>query len=215
VGERSTVETRVQFRRVGYAVVPELLPEAACAFLFDYAVKAARHGQLEPGDDDVPGTPCRYADPFMETLLQVLLPPIGSATGLELYPTYSYFRVYQHGDALPPHCDRPACEVSATISLGYHAAAPWPIWIEAKGGPAAVALKPGDAMLYRGVDLRHWRDRFDGTQAVQVFLHYVDQHGDHCQWKFDRRPALASSTAALRTLTALMATGGRSRLDDA
>jgi hypothetical protein len=212
--DRSLVETRAHFTRVGYAVVPRLLPDPARSFLYDYALKAAQRGQLEAGDDDVPGTPYRYADSFMESLLEILLPRISDASGLALDPTYSYVRVYKHGDMLKPHRDRPACEVSATVSLGYHADAPWPIWIDAQGAPTPVALAPGDAMLYRGIDLRHWREPFHGTRAVQVFLHYVDRNGDRRDWKFDRRPALAVSAAASRTMRLLMGEERRAKSDD-
>jgi hypothetical protein len=202
--DRSIVETRAQFARAGYAVVPRLLPDSVRAFLHDYALKAARSGRLKAGDDHVPGTPFRYADSFMESLLEILQPRISDASGLALDPTYSYFRVYKHGDVLSPHRDRPSCEVSATVSLGYHADAPWPIWIETQGAATPVTLAPGDGMLYRGIDLRHWRERFDGTESVQVFLHYVDRNGDHRDWRFDRRPTLAASAAASRILKLLM-----------
>lgn len=209
--DRSLVETRAQFSRAGYAVVSRLLTDSARAFLYDYAVKAARHGHLEAGDEDVPGTPFRYADSFMESLLEILLPRISTASGLALDPTYSYFRVYKHGDMLKPHCDRPACEVSVSVSLGYHADAPWPIWVETDGAATPVTLAPGDGMLYRGIDLRHWRERFEGTEAVQAFLHYVDRNGDRRDWKFDRRPKLAVSAAASHTLRLLMGVERRAK----
>ena len=52
----------------------------------------------------------------------------------------------------------------------------WPIYLEpseevGKKG-RKVNLKPGDMLVYRGCDLEHWRDKFKGTECVQVFLHY-------------------------------------------
>ena len=38
-------------------------------------------------------------------------------TGIELWATYAFYRVYKQGDILKHHTDRPACEVSATICL--------------------------------------------------------------------------------------------------
>ena len=35
-----------------------------------------------------------------------------------------------------------------------------------------VNLKPGDMLLYRGVDLEHWREPFKGKLCGQVFFHY-------------------------------------------
>ena len=41
-------------------------------------------------------------------------------TGLNLKPTYSYWRLYKTGDVLKRHKDRPSCEVSTTLCLGYN-----------------------------------------------------------------------------------------------
>jgi hypothetical protein len=187
--------TATEFTRVGYCVVRRLLPEPVRGFLHEYARKASQTGHLTAGDTQLPDTPSRYADPFMESLLQILLPQVAEASGLQLYPTYSYFRVYKHGDVLRAHVDRPSCEVSVTISIGYEADAVWPVWIERQGSAMSIELEPGDGMVYRGTQLRHWRDAFSGTEATQLFLHYVDRDGPNRDWKFDRRQALGSSAA--------------------
>jgi hypothetical protein len=193
---RSVLNTATEFSRAGYCVVRHLLPEPVCGFLHEYARKAAEAGHLTNGDTQVPNTPARYADPFMESVLLMLLPGVAEASGLHLFPTYSYFRVYKHGDVLAPHVDRPSCEVSVTISIGYEADVVWRMWVEQQGAATPIELEPGDGMLYRGTEVRHWRDAFAGTEATQLFLHYVDQDGPHREWKFDRRPSLGNSPAA-------------------
>ena len=65
-----------EFAAAGYRVVENLLPAPVRAFVYEYVTKAARDGRLDPGDDDVPNTPYRYADPFFESLLKLLLPII-------------------------------------------------------------------------------------------------------------------------------------------
>ena len=40
-----------------------------------------------------------------------------------------------------------------------------------------VNLKPGDMLLYRGVELEHWREPFKGKLCGQVFFHYNDKNG--------------------------------------
>ena len=189
------LDTATEFARVGYCVVRRLVPESVRGFLHEYARTAARTGGLSAGDKLLPDTPSRYGDPFMESVLQTLLPQVSEASGLRLYPTYSYFRVYKHGDVLPAHVDRPSCEVSVTISIGCEADAIWPVWLERQGAATPVELQPGDGMLYRGIAVRHWREAFTGTEATQLFLHYVDQDGPHRDCKFDRRPALGNSAA--------------------
>ena len=188
------------FAKSGYAVLRRVLANPGRSFLYDYAFKSARNGQLRPGDGDVADTPCYYGDPFMESLLEMLLPRIEAESGLALFPTYSYLRVYKTGDALNRHRDRPSCEVSVTLNLGYEAAAPWPIWLEVAGAARSFALRPGDALLYQGTVLPHWRESFVGAHSVQVFLHYVDRNGPCNSWKYDGRPALATTPVTLRIM---------------
>ena len=117
-------------------------------------------------------------------------PLVEQASGLALYPTYSYFRLYKHGDVLKRHRDRPACEISVTLNLGQEPAEPWPIYIERDAAPFAAQLCPGDALIYRGCDCFHWRDAYRGVRLAQVFLHYVDRNGLNAGEKFDRRKTL-------------------------
>ena len=181
--------TPTTFAHERYVLLPALLSAAEARMLLDYSQALVARGQHST-DDQVPGAPVRYSASRLEILLQDLLPKIEEASGLVLYPTYSYLRVYKRGDALAKHRDRPACEVSVSLCLGYVAEGPWPLWIEGPHGVSAAAMKPGDALLYRGIECLHWREPFTGEQASQVFLHYVDQNGLHADWKFDKRRAL-------------------------
>lgn len=141
----------------------------------------------------VPGAHSKYGDPMMESLLLALHPTIEKYTGLKLFPTYSYYRVYHPGDKLDHHVDRPSCEVSLTISFEYDYKNKknykWPIYID--GTP--IALNPGEMAIYRGCELDHWRDPFDapeGSFHVQAFLHYVDQNGPNAGYKNDGRESV-------------------------
>jgi hypothetical protein len=179
----------ITFARERFVLLPALISAAEARMLLQYSQALVARGQHST-DDQVPGAPVRYSASRLEILLQDLLPQIEEASGLALYPTYSYLRVYKCGDALAKHRDRPACEVSVSLCLGYVAASPWPLWIEGPHSVSAAAMQPGDALLYRGIECPHWRERFIGEEASQVFLHYVDQNGPHADWKFDKRRAL-------------------------
>lgn len=187
-----------EFARTGYLVVRSAIPDSERRFLFNYVV--AKFGKLvaTEGDHQVPGTPFAYADFAGESLLKRVQPLLESNTGVALYPTYSYLRLYKHGDTLKKHRDRPACEISATLCLGYVPDQPWPVWVESLGNPAAVSLLAGDMLIYRGMDIPHWREAYAGERLAQIFLHYVDQNGPHRDWKFDRRAALHTPPASRR-----------------
>ena len=156
-------------------------------------------------DQQVPNTYSHYADSVMETLLVKVLPTMQQETGLELVPTYSYARIYKHGDILKRHKDRPSCEISTTIHLGGD---PWSIFIDGTGqdnvideykgiikpgAPAGteVMLNVGDMLVYSGCELEHWREPFKGNTCAQVFLHYNHLNGPFSeQNRFDKRPML-------------------------
>jgi hypothetical protein len=185
-------ESATTFERDRYVVFRPALESNEVAFMYHYARNAAAFGALHPGDIQVPGTPCSYGDRIMEGLLDRLLPEVETTAGLSLFPTYSYFRVYKDGDVLTRHQDRFSCEISVSLCLGYDAPESWPLWIEGPNGPRAIALEAGEALLYRGRECPHWRDTFCGHNLVQVFLHYVDQHGPCAEWRFDKRPSLSN-----------------------
>jgi hypothetical protein len=168
------------------------LRESDLSLMYQYACYAIAAGAMAPGDSQVPRTPCSYSDPMMDRLLTRLLPEVEVISGLLLFPTYSYVRVYKTGDVLKRHIDRPSCEVSVSLCLGYDAAEPWPLWIEGPQGVRGIALETGEALVYRGTECPHWRDEFRGKRLVQVFLHYVDRHGPNAEWKFDKRNSLSS-----------------------
>ena len=54
-------------------------------------------------------------------------------------------------------------------------------------GEIAVDLEPGDAMIYKGCDIEHWREPFHGVACAQVFYHYTDVNGDKFN-PWDGRP---------------------------
>jgi hypothetical protein len=178
---------RSKFRTEGYEVVRSVLrPSAARRLGRRVAASVRRFG----GEDvQVSGSPARYGDDLTERLLVELQAQVERVSGVRLFPTYSYSRVYQKGAVLARHTDRPACEVSLSLNLSYDAARPWPLWIEGRRTRTAVLLEPGDAVVYRGIDCPHWRDAFEGVECVQVFLHYVAKHGRNAAWRNDRRGA--------------------------
>jgi hypothetical protein len=142
------------------------------------------------------GAPCpeahsKYCDPAMESMLLYLHPVMEQAVGFSLFPTYCYYRIYRNDDKMPPHIDRPSCEISATVCLNfnYNVDNVWSIYLDGN----QVDLLPGDLAIYRGCEVPHWREPFDRGQdawQVQAFFHYVDVHGPNAEWKWDKRPSL-------------------------
>jgi alkylated DNA repair dioxygenase AlkB len=133
-----------------------------------------------------------YADPLIEMILADKLTHVEEITGFKLFPSYSFTRVYQKGEELKAHVDRPACEISLTCHIAT-VGKQWPIWMQAPGGePTEYTLEPGDACVYKGCEIKHWRKPATDTDInVQMMLHYVNQNGPCAGYKYDQRPGLS------------------------
>lgn len=186
-------EAAAYFKANRYVQVDAALPEDICAFLTDHMLKLADE-QLAKADTQCPLSPAIYGDKLFDTLLNDLKPTIEKVTGLRLNPTYSYARKYLPGDELHPHLDRPACEISATLTLG-HSGDVWPIHVSrddtVENDIGEIVLPVGSLIVYRGMEINHWREKYtQGNWQCQVFLHYVDADGPHAELKYDGRSEL-------------------------
>jgi hypothetical protein len=192
-----TTDTVEQFRTHGYAVVRGLIVGELLKVAYCYASLKADLGFFASprGDAQVPGAPGQYADPLMEVLLARCASRLREATGLELLPTYSYCRVFGAGSVLRRHTDRPECELTASVCLGYEGTSPSPLYLRGSSGGLRCVMYPGDAIVYRGCDIEHWREPWHGQKQAQVFLHYVDRHGPNGHLIYDGRKGLGLPAA--------------------
>ena len=188
-----------------YKIVKNAISKELAGFIYDYFLNKRRvarklfdDGYISPdtphfgvwSDKQIPNTYSHYADIVMETLLERIKPVMEKNTGLKVLPTYSYARIYKKGDILKRHKDRPSCEISTTINLGGDS---WPIYLEPSGVKGKEGVKvdlgPGDMLIYRGCELEHWRETFEGDNCGQVFLHYNDANSSEGQKNiYDGRP---------------------------
>jgi predicted 2-oxoglutarate/Fe(II)-dependent dioxygenase YbiX/alkylated DNA repair dioxygenase AlkB len=171
-----------------YVVLQGALSEARCKELTDYMFNLYNQGKLIK-DDQCPKSDAIYGDPAFDEILADFAKPIGDNIDKELIPTYTYARIYRPGEVLKKHKDRPSCEISATITLGYEAKFNWPIYFD-ENKEVSVTLEPGDLAVYNGCEVCHWRKPFKGKWHVQLFLHYVDANGPYKDHAFDHRPNL-------------------------
>ena len=210
----------MSFKTKKYQVIRGALSKELANFIFNYMmlqrdavdwmVKNKKVNPYNPfagtrADKQIPGAYSKYGDWVMETLLMYMIPIMKAKTGMELVPTYSYTRLYEKGNILKRHKDRPSCEISTTLHLGGDE---WPIFLDPSGQnfvideyknihkPGApkgiqVDLKVGDMLIYSGCELEHWREPFQGNVCSQVFLHYNHATGPYAKTNlFDKRPML-------------------------
>jgi hypothetical protein len=164
-------------------IVPRLVDAQLAQVL--YQVLLLRHWRGEVKHDaQVPQADSHWGDATLDAMLMVLTPHIEQASGCRLLPTYAYARLYFRGEALARHRDRAACQVAATIHLGANGGPASPILFE----PAiAVTQHPGDAVVYLGDSIDHWREPFNGEHFGQLFLNYVHADGERAALIHDGR----------------------------
>lgn len=179
------------FSKDGYCLIKNAINPELRDVITQYALFDEMQ-DFSPDGFQVPKAHSKYSDPLMESMLLHLHPLMEKNTGLELYPTYSFYRVYRRGDILHPHKDRPSCEISTTVCFNYSyddSKYTWPIIMDGN----YIDMKPGDIVIYRGIDLEHARQEFippGNDWHVQAFLHYVDANGPHSEWKNDKRESI-------------------------
>ena len=178
-------QTAEYFERNGYVVLKEALDSNQCNVLTKHMLDLGDQGKLV-NDDQCPLSGAVYGDSLFDNLLVKFAKPIGDSVGRTLIPTYSYARVYKTGEILKRHKDRPACEISATLTLGFDSKPIWPIFFDEEK-EATITLERGEMAVYKGCEVLHWRTPFKGQWHVQVFLHYVDANGPYKEHAMDGR----------------------------
>jgi hypothetical protein len=129
---------------------------------------------------------CSYKSKFSQSLLSHLKSLVEVIVNKELYPTYSYLRIYFNGATLLKHTDRSACEYSVSVCI-YNDKEPWDFNVESNGVDVQLKLLEGDIVIYKGKEIPHWRNKYEGNEQIQFFLHYVDKNGKYADLKDDNK----------------------------
>lgn len=172
-----------QLSERGFVVVERLLDPSMAEILYQVFVLRQWRGEVKQ-DNQVPEAGSHWGDTTLDATLVALRPRLEEVTGMSLLPTYSYGRLYPHGVDLAPHRDRAEAEVAATVHLGHRGQAPPPICFHPDH---RVVQRPGDAVVYLGSRLLHWRATFEGERFGQLFLNYVRADGPQRHRVFDGR----------------------------
>lgn len=179
------------FEKYGCIKISEFFSTETIRIISRYLENKLRRGEwvekVEPGEEVT--KLWYYADPLLEVFLQENVEVIEKIIGKNIIPTYSYARIYQPGESLRPHVDRPSCEISVTVNVATKGDFS-PIYIKYKDNEnVKYILNSGDAVIYKGCEATHWRDELkEGQLNVQFMLHYVDKNGHNASYEKDNRP---------------------------
>lgn len=212
-----------EFETKKYVLLKDLLDRESCEQLTEELKNLVEQNQTTR-DTQCPLSDSVHGSVTFDSLLEQLLPAFQVACGKRLYPTYAYARLYRPGEDLKVHTDRNACEISATVTLGFSGdvwkiymadyadhSEPYAVEVKTEQGEnkfvknvSEISMDIGDTVLYRGMEKVHWRNPYvEGKWQAQVFLHYVDADGPNAEWKYDKRASLSHHAKPDNTYMAL------------
>ena len=174
------------FKAEKFVVLKKFTPEDVCK-AYSNELFLAKANSLTVRDKMCPLSDSIYKADFFEELQGSLIGPLEHITGKKLKPSFNYARIYNTGEVLEKHIDRPACEYSISMTLGHAKnSAIWPIFVTTEDGPEKLVLDIGSLILYKGVELEHYREKYVGEWQTQVFMHFVDVDGPYAEHKDDK-----------------------------
>ena len=183
-----------------------LAPEIADAFLRTIwhdihsqsaAFQTHRDGLLNKNGLEVHG---RHHAPMM-ALHWGLTSLVAEKVKADLLPSFAFFRLYFAGDICKVHSDRPACEVSLSLTIGYSDSKPWDLSMgtSAEFDRTAItddfgdepfssfSMQPGDGVLYSGPARRHGRITPNPNRwSAHLFLFWVGRDGPFRNEAFEK-----------------------------
>ena len=172
---------RSQFRARRYAIVRDLVHPFQVGAMRRYYRALVASGGLPLGDFQV-AERYQLGNEALGAFIHPQLAPFVSRVAAEpVKPSYLYLASYRPGADLKPHVDREQCEFSISLLVDYipdpDGPCGWPLFMENPAAPEetyAADLGIGDAVLYRGRELVHYRQPLPRAhQSTSFFLHYV------------------------------------------
>jgi len=186
--------------------IKEFLPKQILNLSYSYSVIKSLNKKtfnIDPNTNSLVG---EHGDYLMETLMDMSTPVVEQNVEKKLWPTYSYFRIYDKDSDLKIHIDRPSCEYTVALCLGADPIdQPYELFIGEEDETSdykyysmkgeykryrinhKFSMIPNNAVIFKGMDKVHWREMCKHDHFMTVFLHYVDQEGPYKEFKFDKR----------------------------
>ncbi len=172
---------RDELTHQGYAIVKHCLPQAFAQALERYCGALVTEGYMRI--DTRSDRWSIHNDPVGAGIHRNITALVQRFVPTPIKPSYAYLVSYRPGAVLPRHVDREQCEYTVSISLGQvptvDSASAWPLFIEpmASSGPVEIRLGVGDAVIFRGREVAHYREALANSQAARaLFLHFVPEH---------------------------------------
>jgi hypothetical protein len=169
---------RAAFADDGFAPLAELIHPFHVGALRRYYRCRMRRGHFRNGDNQVQNRYAAYQEPATRFFHHQLRRTVSAIAGEELIPSYCYVAGYRDEAELSRHIDRAECAVTVSLCIDYSpeptGATSWPLFLDTRDKQVMVLQRIGDALIYRGCELPHYRHRLNrGETSTSILFHYV------------------------------------------
>jgi len=176
-GDIQAHDAAAHFAQKDYCILSGLLHPAHLHALGRYYRELIAEGAWALGDPQVAGRYGWHNEMLARFFHHQLTSYVSRAVATPVKPSYAYVSVYQGGAILERHVDREQCEftMSLLVERSPEEGIPtWPLYFDTPDGTAEVHQSVGEAVLFRGTKLPHYRPRLaDGQTYMSLLFHYV------------------------------------------
>lgn len=190
----------MSFKENSYQILNNLVSTELCQVAArefemarDLANAAANNNQPYPYQDEMVEKSFSWYSPLIFEALSdtIVKNKVEEILGEPVFPTYTYARIYYNNAEMKYHTDRSSSEFSVSLCVKVDPKHPWHLGVEnLKGEQFYAKQAPGDAIMYKGNELPHWRETYNGTEQINAFFFYVRANGPKSILKYDTRPML-------------------------
>ncbi len=180
---------KLTYRRNAYATLVGVIAPAQQRSLQTHVRSLITPGYFGPvGDTQVDRRMSMHNEPVTSSLHHRLAKLVSIIVGEKVLATYCFLGCYLAGSVLRKHVDRPQCQYNLSLVIDMYdetnkdeneTVDPWPIYLELKNKTTPVNMAIGDGLLYKGTDIKHWRDELPkGKRVIACFYHFVNEDFD-------------------------------------
>lgn len=166
-----------EFARTDVCGMGRLLHPRHREALLDYYERLIATGSWPLGDAQVKGRYGWHNESLSRFFHHQFRALVGRLAGRPVRPSYSYVSAYRGGAVLDRHVDREQCEYTVSLLLGESGPGiegGWPLLLDTGRGSVSLLQRPGEAVLFRGTRVAHWRPPLpDGSTHTSLLFHYV------------------------------------------
>jgi hypothetical protein len=164
----------------GYTIKRNILNPLQIRALKKYYHELEQKGYYNKGDKMVRKRDSMPDEPTAKFVHHQLLNFINRLTPEKVQTSFCFSSIYQPGVILERHTDRKQCAWNISLVLDMEpeteTSKAWPLFIEKDGIVNEVRLGIGDAVVYQGTKVPHWREKLaENNKYFIFFFHFVPE----------------------------------------